>query len=88
MKKDILKYWASWCAPCSTYAPTFEKVKQELSETANFFEINVDEDTQGLVAAHKIKGIPTTVILQDGVEVARQSGILTEEELKNLILSN
>ena len=89
MAKDIIKFWAPWCSPCSVYAPTFEKVKQELSETAHhFFEVNVDEDTQGLAAEYKVRNIPCTVIVEDGVEVARQVGPLAEDQLRDFILTN
>jgi thioredoxin len=88
MAKEVLKFWAPWCSPCSAYAPTFEKVKQELSQRANFFEVNVDEDTQELSAEYKVRGIPCTIILEEGIEVARQTGALTEEQLKELISTN
>jgi len=88
MAKDIIKFWAPWCGPCNQYTSTFEKVKQELLETANFFEVNVDEDTQELTSEYKIKGIPCTVIVKDGMEIARQSGALTEDQLRDFILLN
>jgi thioredoxin 2 len=88
MAKKVLKFWAPWCGPCSQYAPTFEKVKQELVGETIFQEVNVDEDGEGLTAEYKIKGIPCTVILQNGVEVARQAGALTEDQLREFILVN
>jgi len=86
--KEVLKFYSNGCNPCKQYAPTFEKVKQELSETINFFEVNVDEDTQSLTTEYKVKGIPCTVIVVNGLEVAKQSGSLTEEQLKQFILIN
>ena len=88
MIKQIIKFWAPWCSPCKVYAPKFEKVKQELLESIDFTEVNVDEDSEGLSAQYKVRGIPCTVIVKDGVEVARQAGALTEEQLREFILTN
>jgi len=88
MSKKVIKFFADWCGPCKVYAPTFEKVKQELVDALDFLEVNVDEDTQGLTTEYKVRGIPCTVIVKDGVEVSRQAGSLTEEQLRELILTN
>jgi len=74
MAKKVIKFWAPWCGPCNSYTPAFQNVKQELqSEQIEFVEVNVEEDPEGLTADYKVKGIPCTVILQDGVEVARRA---------------
>lgn len=88
MSTKVIKFWAPWCGPCRTYAPIFEKVKQDLTDTIEFAEINADEDPDGLTSDFKVKGIPCTVIIKDGVEVARQAGSLTEEQLREFILVN
>ncbi len=88
MTKQVLKFWAPWCSPCSAYAPTFEKVKQDLQADRIFTEVNVDEDSEGLSTQYKVRGIPCTVIVEQGVEVARQTGALTEERLREFILTN
>jgi|APGre2960657373_1045057.scaffolds.fasta_scaffold80487_4 thioredoxin len=88
MAKEVIKFFANWCGPCKIYAPKFEKVKQELSEEVTFTEVNVEEDPKGLCAEYKVRGIPCTVVLEDGVEISRETGMLTEEILKDLILKN
>lgn len=88
MAKEVIKFWAPWCGPCTMYAPTFDKVKQELAETVTFIEVNVDEDTQGLTAEYGVRGIPCTVIVENGIEVAREAGMLEEDKLRELILAN
>lgn len=88
MAKKVIKFWASWCGPCSVYAPAFEKVKQELqSEQIEFVEINVEQDPEGLAGEYKVRGIPHTVVLEQGVELRSKSGRLGEEELKEFILN-
>jgi len=88
MAKEVIKFWAAWCGPCRMYTPAFEKVKQDLLEEITFTEVNVDEDLEGLSTEYKVRGIPCTVIVKDGVEVARQAGALSEEQLREFILTN
>ena len=88
MSKKVIKFWAGWCGPCNQYAPTFEKVKQELqSEQIEFVEINVENDPENLAGQYGVRGIPHTVVLEEGAEAKHRSGRLGVEELKELILN-
>ena len=86
MAKQVIKFYANWCGPCKVYAPTFTKIKEELQGDIEFLEINVEEDTENLSGQYGVRGIPHTVVLEDGKQVQAQSGRLTEEQLKELIL--
>ena len=87
MAKQVIKFYANWCGPCKVYGPTFTKVRQELEGDIEFLEINVEEDTENLSGQYKVRGIPHTVVLEDGKEIKSQSGRLSEEQLKDLILN-
>ncbi len=88
MAKKVIKFFADWCGPCKVYAPSFEKVKQELqSEQIEFVEINVEQDPEGLAGEYKVRGIPHTVLLEEGIELRSKPGRLGVEELKEFILN-
>lgn len=88
MEKTIIKFWGAWCHPCRVYAPTFEKVKQELqSDKIQFIEVNVEDDPTNLTRRHRVVGIPHTIVLENGEETKAQSGVLSEEQLKEFILN-
>lgn len=88
MAKQVIKFWASWCGPCKVYGPTFEKVKQELqSDEIEFVEINVENDPDNLSGEYKVRGIPHTVVVEEGIETKARSGRILEEELKEFILN-
>lgn len=87
MKKTVIKFYATWCGPCKLYGPTFERVKQDLKDIVDFIEINVEEDTENLSGKYKVKGIPCTVLLEEGEEKKNRSGRMSEDQLKEFILN-
>ena len=88
MAKQVIKFYADWCGPCKMYGPNFERVKQELqSDEIVFTEINVETDTENLSGEYGVRGIPHTVLLENGVKVKEQSGRMPDEMLKEFILN-
>lgn len=83
--KTVIKFWASWCGPCTMYAPTFNKATEMLrSEEINFIEINTDDDPEELTKKYGVSSIPTTIILDENDEMIRKkSGSIL---LKDLIV--
>ena len=87
MAKQVIKFYADWCGPCKIYGPTFDRVKQDLQDIIEFKEINVEQDTENLSGEYKVKGIPHTVLLENGEVKKSQSGRMGEEQLKEFILN-
>ena len=87
MEKTVIKFYADWCGPCKVYAPTFEKVKQQLQDTVEFMEVNVENDPGNLSGQYKVKGIPHTVLLVNGQQAKSQSGRMGQQELTEFILN-
>jgi thioredoxin 1 len=88
MAKQVIKFYADWCGPCKVYGPNFERVKQELqSDEIIFTEINVEDDPENLSGEYKVRGIPHTVLLENGVKVKEQSGRMPDQMLKEFILN-
>lgn len=87
MAKQVIKFYADWCGPCKIYGPTFERVKQDLKDIVEFKEVNVEQDEENLSGEYKVKGIPMTVLLEDGEVKKSQSGRMGEQQLKEFILN-
>ena len=87
MAKQVIKFYAEWCGPCKIYGPTFDRVKQDLQDIVEFRNINVEEDTDNLSGEYKVKGIPHTVLLENGEIKKSFSGRMNEEQLKEFILN-
>ena len=76
-----IKFYATWCGPCKIYGKTWDKVSAELSNDAEFKEVNIDNDTEGLAAKYKIQSIPCTIIIK-GDKVLKEVGLVKEDKLK------
>ena len=42
-KPIVLNFWASWCGPCKSEMPDFQKVYEELGGQVQFIMVNVGE---------------------------------------------
>ena len=65
-----LLFSASWCGPCQTLKPVMEQVNKTIPVT----KIDVDTDAQ-TVSDYGVRSVPTVVLVKDGREVKRFTGV-------------
>jgi thioredoxin 1 len=65
--------------------PILMQVKDSLGERISIIKIDVDKN-QAIAAQHQVKGVPTMMLYQNGVQLWKQSGVLSKEELIKIIL--
>ena len=81
--KKVIMFSANWCGPCQRMKPTFSTLKEQTSNVQMEL-VDVDE-AQKLAHEYDIRAVPTFVLLKDDREVARVSGGMTAERLKEFI---
>ncbi|GAB0148629.1 MULTISPECIES: thioredoxin [Marichromatium] len=79
----VVDFWAPWCGPCRSFAPTFEKVSED-HEDIVFAKINT-EAQQELAAHFQIRSIPTLMIFREQVIIFSQPGALPERSFRELL---
>ncbi|QGS51580.1 thioredoxin [Spiroplasma tabanidicola] len=75
----VVDFYADWCGPCKMFAPLFDQVSQEASNS-NFIKVNVDE-LREVADKYEIKSIPTVVKFENGNETNRNVGSLGKDAL-------
>jgi thioredoxin 2 len=70
----IVDFWAPWCGPCRSMAPTFERAARELEPGARFVKINVD-DNPAAAQKYGVQSIPALFAFQGGKVAQRQAGV-------------
>ena len=79
----IVDFWAPWCGPCRSFAPTYEKVSHEHPGIV-FAKVNTEEQQE--IAAHfQIRSIPTLMIFRDQIIIFSQPGALPESAFTKLV---
>lgn len=80
---ELLHFTGDWCNPCKKIKPLIE----------NYIENNpeikwtlVDVDTQfQMIEDYNIKSVPTLIVLVDGLETKRHTGLISSLQLKELL---
>jgi len=79
----IVDFWAEWCGPCKSFAPTFEAAAEENDDVV-FAKVNTEEQ-QELGGMFQIRSIPTLMVFKEQIVVFSQAGALPASALNDLI---
>jgi thioredoxin 1 len=79
----IVDFWAPWCGPCRSFAPTFESASEKHGDVV-FAKLNTEDEPE--VAGHfDIRSIPTLMVFRENVILFSQAGALPASGLENVI---
>ncbi|MES9904315.1 MAG: thioredoxin [Sedimenticola sp.] len=79
----IVDFWAPWCGPCRSFAPTYEGVSEDHPDVI-FAKVNTEEEQE--IASHfQIRSIPTLMIFREKVIIFSQAGALPESGFRDLV---
>lgn len=70
----LVDFWADWCGPCIVIEPVLKKIITDYNGTVQLAKLEVDEDeNMKLAGKYQVRGFPTIMLFEKGVEVERFS---------------
>lgn len=82
-KTVLIDFYADWCGPCKMLSRVVEQFANE-NENIKVVKINVD-DEQDLAIEYGVMSIPTLVVIRNGQEVNRSVGLVSKDDILNLV---
>jgi thioredoxin 1 len=82
----VVDFWAEWCRPCSIMSAYTEWLVRDVGAQLLVVALDVDENPE-VPARYNILGLPTLLFIRNGIEVERQVGLSTYEELQAKVVA-
>lgn len=76
----LVDFWATWCGPCRTIAPTIEELASEYEGRAKVVKLDVDNNPQTAMK-YGIRSIPSLLFFKGGKPVDQMVGVVPKRVL-------
>jgi thioredoxin 1 len=78
--KQLYYFTAAWCQPCQTLGPIMDQVSSQTP--VNKINVDYEADT---ITKYNVRNIPTVILVENGQEVRRFTGVKSFNEVLNFI---
>jgi thioredoxin 1 len=78
--KSLVVFKAAWCQPCKMLSKVLETTDLGIKVTT----VDIDAEPS-ITAEFAIRGVPTSLLIEDNEVKKRKSGYMSAEELKEFV---
>ena len=86
-KPVLVDFWAEWCGPCKSIAPSLEEISNEMNDKLVVAKINIDENPI-IAQKYEIRSIPALMLFKEGKKISEVMGALPKSNLESWIDEN
>jgi thioredoxin len=79
----IIDFWAGWCGPCRSFAPTYEAESEKHPDIV-FAKVDT-EAQQEIASGFNIRSIPTLMVFRDQIILYAEAGALPPAAFAQLV---
>ena len=82
----LVDFWGPRCQPCLAMMPTIARLEEEAGGAVRVVKVNSAENRQ-ICRDLRVFGLPTYVLMRDGVELERLSGDVSKEDVERAFVT-
>lgn len=83
-KPVLVDFWAPWCGPCKSLAPTLTQLADENAGKIKFCKVDVDDNPNN-AAQFGVRSIPTLILFQNGKAIGQMMGNVSKKTIEELL---
>ncbi|MDO4452149.1 thioredoxin family protein [Faecalimonas sp.] len=87
MKPELVVIFGDWCTKCNMMMPIVDEIAREYGDVLRVTKVEVKDENEDLQRNYGVDIVPTFLILRNGEELGRMSGLIDKKLMIKRIFS-